>query len=292
MRLSILISVLVLLFCCVLNTLAGEPAERKLWPAGALLKNDQQVVDPYYLFYPADPAKNTGTAVVIFPGGGYWTVVMDREGSRIAEWLNTIGVNGIVVNYRRGPGSQHPVPLMDAQRAIRTVRYHAAEWGINPQRIGVMGFSAGGHLAATSGVHYDAGNSAAADPIERVSSRPDFMVLVYAVISMEEMYTHGGSLANLLGEKPGADLIKYLSLDTQITQDTPPTFLILSNEDTVVPAENSVLFYLGLRKAGVPAEMHIFAPGKHGFDLGLGDPVLSVWPELCKNWLAWQGLLK
>jgi len=283
---------IILCLCCIELTLAGQPAEQKLWPKETPLQTDRQVVDPYYLFYPADPAKNTGTAVVIFPGGGYVGVTMDREGMRLAEWLNTIGVSGIVVNYRRGVDCQHPIPLMDAQRAIRTVRYHAAEWGINPQRIGVIGFSAGGHLAASSGVHYDAGNSAAADPIERLNSRPDFMILVYPVITMNDEFTHAGSKKNLLGENPAPDLVKYMSLETQITAETPPTFLILSNADTGVPAENSVAFYLGLRKAGVPAEMHIFGPGKHGFDMGLGDPVLSIWPELCKNWLAWRGLLK
>lgn len=292
MRLTLIFSALILILGCALSAFAEPPAEQKLWPNGAPMKTDRQVVDPYYLFYPADSAKNTGTAVVIFPGGGYWNVVMDREGSRLAEWLNTIGINGIVVNYRRGVDCQYPVPLMDAQRAIRTVRYHAADWGIDSERIGVMGFSAGGHLAASSGVHYDVGKSAAADSIDRLNSRPDFMILVYPVITMNDEFTHAGSKKNLLGETPTPDLVKYMSLETQITAETPPTFLILSNADTGVPAENSVGFYLGLRKAGVPAEMHIFGPGNHGFDMGLGDPVLSIWPELCKNWLAWRGLLK
>ena len=199
---------------------------------------------------------------------------------------------GFVLEYRHhGRGYEHPAPLQDAQRAIRTVRARAEEFKIDPRRIGVLGFSAGGHLASTAGTHFDRGDPSAADPIERASCRPDFMVLCYAVIALGEPYSHGGSQNNLLGKNPPLELVRSLSNEKQVTKDTPPTFLFQTDEDKAVPAENSVYFYLALRKAGVPAELHIFRTGRHGLGLAANTPGTSEWPKCCENWLRGQGFL-
>jgi acetyl esterase/lipase len=179
----------------------------------------------------------------------------------------------------------------DAQRAIRFVRAHAEEFGIRADRVGFMGFSAGGHLASTVATHFDAGNPGAQDPIERMGSRPDFVVLAYPVITMTADYGHKGSATNLLGEHPDAKLAKQMSTELQVSHETPPTFLFSTNADTTVPAENSIGFYLALRKAGVPAEIHVFEPGGHGVGLAAGDPALGEWPVLLRNWLRGRGLL-
>ncbi|MDZ7371574.1 MAG: alpha/beta hydrolase [candidate division KSB1 bacterium] len=267
----------------------AEPIVLPLWPNDAPGGEAAVAETPQLTVYlPTNP---TGAAVVIFPGGGYWGLAMDHEGHQAAQWLNSLGAAGIIVSYRRGPDARHPVPLLDAQRAIRTVRARAKEWQIDPARIGVIGFSAGGHLASCTGVHFDLGDSANADPVQRISCRPDFMILVYPVISMTREYMHRGSMVNLLGDPPDPQLAIKMSTDQQVTPQTPPTFLILTNEDTVVPAENSVFFYLALRKAGVAAEMHIFERGPHGFGLAPLDPALSKWMELCRNWMMQRGIL-
>jgi acetyl esterase/lipase len=241
-------------------------------------------------FPPAD--RNSGTAVVVCPGGGYHGLALDHEGDQVARWLVGEGISAFILRYRHAPDYQHPVPLTDAQRAIRLVRSHAAEWGIDPARIGILGFSAGGHLTASAGVHFTPGDEQSPDAVERLSSRPDFLVLVYPVISMDGPYTHRGSRTNLLGADPDPALVQKMSLDQQVTADTPPTFLVHTSGDTGVPAENSVLFYLGLRKAGVPAEMHVYEKGEHGFGLAPKDPILSTWPKHCIDWLRGRGLLK
>jgi acetyl esterase/lipase len=194
-------------------------------------------------------------------------------------------VAAFVLRYRLGPRYHHPIELGDAQRALRFVRFHAADYGIESDKIGIWGFSAGGHLASTAGTHFDAGNASAADPIERLSSRPDFMILAYPVISFTTPYTHRGSLRNLLGDNPDPKLVASLSNETQVTPETPPAFLFHTNTDSGVPPENSVLFYLALRKAGVPAEMHIYERGEHGVGLAPSDPVLSTWPSRLADWM-------
>jgi len=274
----------------VSTAFAAEPVVQPLWPDGAPLGENAKADDPELTIYlPQNP---NGAAVVIFPGGGYWGLAMDHEGHQVAQWLNNFGVAGIVVSYRRGPGAAHPVPLLDAQHAIRTVRYNSEKWRIDPQRIGVMGFSAGGHLASSTGVHFDAGDQNADRPIERMSCRPDFMILGYPVISMTEDYMHKGSRNNLIGKNPDPELAKEMSSELQVTPETPPTFLVLTNADKSVPAENSVYFYLALRKAGVPAEMHIFEKGDHGFGLAPLNPILSDWMDLCQQWMQQRGLLQ
>ena len=272
---------------------AGEPKVEMLWPKGAPgAKGDKPADKPTLTIYLPEPDKTTGAAVVICPGGGYGFVAMDHEGHQIARWLNSLGAAGFIVDYRhRTKGYGHPAPLEDAQRAIRTVRARAAEWKIDPKRIGIMGFSAGGHLASTAGTHFDQGKADSEDPIERIGCRPDFLILCYAVIAFGEPYTHRGSQQNLLGKDADPALIRSLSNEKQVTPQTPPTFLFHTDEDTGVPAENSVQFYLALRRAGVPGELHVFQRGRHGIGLGLSVPGTSAWSELCAAWMRNRGLL-
>jgi acetyl esterase/lipase len=209
-----------------------------------------------------------------------------------------MGITAFVLRYRLTP-YHHPIELQDAQRAIRLVRSRATEFGLDPGKIGMMGFSAGGHLTSTAGTHFDAGNPAAADPIDRVSCRPDFMVLGYPVISFQAdvlgtadvLRANGSSGKNLLGDNPDPKLLKDLSNELQVTPQTPPTFIYHTSPDATVPVASSVAFYLALRKAGVPAELHIFANGHHGDGLNLGDPANGLWPTLLINWLRGRGLL-
>jgi acetyl esterase/lipase len=216
---------------------------------------------------------------------------MDHEGRQVAAYFNAMGVAAFVLKYRLGPKYRHPIELGDAQRAVRLVRSRAQEFGVVPDRIGMMGFSAGGHLTATAGTRFDRGRPDAADAVDRASSRPDFLILGYPVITFEAGVTHAGSVRNLLGDKPEASLIELLSNERHVTADTPPTFLFHTTADAGVPAENSVRFYLALKKAGVPAEMHVFENGPHGVGLALGDPALGTWPVLLTNWLRGRGLL-
>jgi acetyl esterase/lipase len=181
--------------------------------------------------------------------------------------------------------------MLDGQRAIRTARARASEWGIDPAKIGVLGFSAGGHLASTLGTHFDAGQPDAADPIDRANSRPDFMILCYPVISMTSEHMHQGSRENLLGKKPDAALARKMSNELQVTADTPPTFLWHTDADTVVPVENSVAFYLAMQQAGVPGELHVFQNGHHGLGLARDVPGTSAWPDLCRQWFEVRGLI-
>lgn len=278
-------------------TLAAQrPPDKRpvevLWPKGAPGAVGSDEADkPSLTAYLPPAARATGTAVVVCPGGGYTHLAMDHEGDQIARWLNSFGVAAFVLQYRIAPRYHHPAPLQDAQRAIRTVRARAGAWGVTPDRIGIWGFSAGGHLASTAGTHFDTGDAAASDPIDRQSSRPDFLILAYPVISFTAEYTHRGSLRNLLGENPDLKLVESLSNERQVTAQTPPTFLFHTNEDAGVPSENSVLFYLALRKNKVPAELHIFERGPHGVGLAPLDQVLSSWSGRLRDWFQTRGLL-
>lgn len=273
--------------------LVAEPQTVSLWENGApgALGTHDDDKPSLTIFLAVNPTVSR-TAVIIFPGGGYGMLASNHEGRQVANWFNAMGVTAFVVKYRLGPRYHHPVELEDAQRAIRLVRSRAAEFEISPDRIGIMGFSAGGHLASTAGIHFDGGNASAADPIDRVNCRPDFMILAYPVISFTEPYTHQGSADNLLGEHADPKLRAELSSELHVTPQTPPTFLLSTDADTAVPPENSVAFYLALRKAGVPAEMHVFEKGPHGVGLNLDDPVLGAWPTLLANWLRGRGLLQ
>lgn len=233
----------------------------------------------------------TATAVIVAPGGGYGALAMNHEGRQVANWFNALGVTAFVLKYRLGPRYHHPIELGDAQRAIRLVRARSQEFGVAPDRIGIMGFSAGGHLAATAATHFDDGAATASDPTDRVSSRPDFAILGYPVISFQPEVAHAGSVRNLLGENPTPALLQELSNELHVTARTPPVFLFHTNADTGVVAENSIRFYLALRAAKVPAELHVFENGPHGVGLALNDPALGAWPTLLANWLRGRGLL-
>jgi acetyl esterase/lipase len=271
---------------------AQEPTTLLLWPNGAPgALGDQDVDKPSLTIFLPTRNQATGTGVIVCPGGSYTALAMNHEGRQVASWLNSLGIAAFVLKYRLGPRYHHPVEIGDAQRAIRILRARATEYGVSADRVGIMGFSAGGHLASTAGTHFDSGNPSDRDPIQRAGSRPDFLILGYPVISLTTPYTHQGSLHNLLGDNPDPKLMESLSNELQVTAQTPPTFLFHTTEDKTVPVENSVLFYLALRKAGVPAEMHIFERGPHGVGLALRDPALGMWPSLLANWLRERGLL-
>jgi acetyl esterase/lipase len=271
----------------------GAPPERiRLWTGdapGAMGQQDEDI--PTLDLYVVPPERALGTAVVVCPGGGYRALAMDHEGEQIARWWNSLGVSAFVLKYRLGPKYHHPVELGDAQRALRWVRSRTGQYGIQPDRIGIMGFSAGGHLASSAATLFDTGQSAAADLVDRLSSRPDFAVLGYPVISMTTEYVHQGSKNNLLGETPDPALAERLSTELQVTPETPPVFLFHTNEDAAVPAENSILFYLALRRAKIPAELHIYERGPHGVGLAWSDAVLSSWPARLADWMRIRGLL-
>jgi acetyl esterase/lipase len=271
---------------------ARAQASIPLWANGAPgARGADSTHQPILTPYLPPAATANGAAVVIFPGGGYQHLSMQKEGSDIANWLAGAGVTTFVVRYRLGPAYRHPTMLGDAQRAIRTVRARAAEWNVDPRRLGVIGFSAGGHLASTAGTHFDAGTPSSADPIERASARPDFLLLLYPVITMRDSITHAGSRRNLIGADAGPDLVRLLSNETRVSPQTPPTFLVHSTDDKAVPVENALLFYEALKKNGVPAEMHVFEHGGHGFGLAPRDPVLSAWTTLCEAWMRRHGWL-
>ena len=264
-----------------------------LWTGAApgALGTDEADIPVLTVFLPRTMAAGT-PAVIVCPGGGYVRLAANHEGRQVASFLNSLGLAAFVLRSRLGPRYHHPVELGDVQRAIRLVRARAASWNVDPARIGVMGFSAGGHLAMTASTMADGGDARAADPVDRVSSRPDFAVLGYPVVSMTEPWTHQGSKTALLGADPDAALAARLSGERAVTKDTPPTFLFHTNADTTVPAENSVQYYLALRRASVPAELHIFEKGPHGVGLANDDKALSEWSTLLANWLRGRGIVK
>lgn len=264
-----------------------EPLRIDLWNGEAALGNGQtEKTNVWLTVY--RPEKPNGTALVICPGGGYGGHAIQAEGHGIAAWLNKHGVTGAVLQYRL-PTGRHAVPLLDTQRAIRTVRSHAEEWKIAPAKVGIIGFSAGGHLASTAETHFDEGDPKATDPIDRASSRPDFAILVYPVISMGEK-GHAGSRKNLLGAEPAASLIDLYSNEKQVTDKTPPTFLAHPLDDKVVPADNSRLFYEALLAHKVPAEYLELPSGGHGLN-GYKGPMWDAWQEKSLAWLATRGFL-
>lgn len=276
--------------CLAADPLTGPVIE--LWPEGAPGAIGADVADkPTLNVYQPAADKANGTAVVVLPGGGYGHLAVGHEGHDLGEFFKSLGVTAFVLKYRIAPRYKHPAPLNDAQRAIRLVRARAAEWKLDPKRIGIMGFSAGGHLASTAGTHFDAGNPAAKDPIDRVSCRPDFLILCYPVISLNTEYAHVGSRNNLLGKDADAKLVESLSNDTQVTDQTPPTFLFHTDADTGVRPENSALFYLALKKHKIPAELHIYEKGPHGVGLAAKDPILSTWSARLADWMKGRGLL-
>jgi acetyl esterase/lipase len=257
-----------------------------LWPEGApgargTAAEDTPRLTPFLVEAAAPVA-----SVIVCPGGGYGGRAA-HEGAPIARWLNTLGIAGFVLDYRVAP-YRHPTPLGDAQRAIRLVRAAAARFGVDPARVGILGFSAGGHLATSAATLFDAGQPDAPDPIDRQSSRPDALIACYPVISFGE-FGHRGSMHNLLGENPPEALRHALSLETRVTPETPPTFLWHTSDDGGVPVENSLLFALALRAHGVPFALHSFPHGRHGLGLAAGEPQVEAWPTLCGAWLRGLG---
>lgn len=260
----------------------------ELWPEGAPYAQgnnveDRPAITPYLVEGDIGAAR---PAVVVCPGGGY-TNRADHEGRPIAQWLNTLGISAFVLDYRVAP-YRHPAPLTDAQRALRLVRSRAAEWNLDPNRLGILGFSAGGHLASSAGTHYDGGNPQAEDPIEREGCRPDFMVLCYPVISFGE-YRHDGSRRNLLGDEPLEDEIRLMSNELQVTADTPTAFIWHTSDDPAVPVENALLFAGALSRNKVPFELHSYMTGRHGLGLAEDHPEAQTWPDLCARWLKRSG---
>lgn len=285
-------------------TTMAQDFKLKVWPNGAPDSNGittpeetyegkrvRNVSDAEMYVYLPKIGNNTGAAVVICPGGGYMIEAMDHEGYNMAEWLTTQGVAGIVLKYRL-PYGHDQIPLEDAQRALRIVRQKAAEWGINPSKIGIAGSSAGGHLASTAGTKFDLGKPDSNDPIEKYSCRPDFMLLLYPVITFNEEFGHMGSRTNLIGAGNKWELVEKYSNELHVTAQTPPTFFVLADDDNGVPPRNSIEFYLALKKYKIPAEMHIFRDGGHGFGMNKKNLPVDQWPNLFAQWMKAQGITK
>lgn len=289
-----------ILLIFILTHVMAQDFQIKLWPDGAPNKSTppgklksyesngillyENISDAELFVYQPKAEINTGAAVVICPGGGYKVEAIDHEGFQIAEYLQTIGVTGIVLKYRLPYGNSE-VPLSDALQAIRLVRSKAGNWKINPEKIGIAGSSAGGHLASTAGTHYDLGDLSAKDPVAKYSSRPNFMLLLYPVVSFREDVGHMGSRKNLMGLTNDWKKVKFFCNELWVTPETPPTFMVLADDDHSVSPENSISFYRALKKNDVPAELHIFAKGGHGFGMTKHDIPVDKWPGLFADWL-------
>lgn len=284
------------------ETARPEPRVIDLWPEGVPdLKPDatpekeengkfSNIHHPTLTVYAPPAGKANGTAVIYAAGGGYVRVAIGPNGGDITRWLNSLGITVFVLKYRAAEYG-HPAPLRDALRAVRIVRSRAAEFGVQPDRVGMLGGSAGGHLTASAGTLFNAPEGKTGAELDNVSARPDFMVLIFPVIAMEGPFVHGQSRQSLLGKNPSDELKHHLSVDAQVSGDTPPTFLVHSTEDTVVPVENSILFFQAMRRAKRPIEMHIYPKGPHGSGM---DPKLgptSEWPKLCESWMRFNGWL-
>lgn len=275
-RLSMLKS---LLWAAAFTAKAADPSTEVLWPAGAPGAVGKEDLDiPALTTYL--PEKPNGSAILICPGGGYAHLAVDHEGKQIADWFNNLGFTAFVLKYRLGPRYHFPAPFDDAVQAMKMIRAKASQLNFDPKKVGIIGFSAGGHLASTVSTHAPA------------EARPNFAILCYPVISMKPPYAHKGSILNLLGENPDPAKVDDLSNQLRVTADTPPTFLFHTDDDPVVPVENSLLYYQGLKAAKVPAEMHIYAHGRHGVGLAQNDPVLSTWPARLMDWLRSRGVLQ
>ena len=281
---------LLMLFTLSSRAQNTPPAPVPLWPGAPPMAQGTNVDDIPTLTTYLPTSNPTKSAVIVAPGGGYGHLSMEHEGSEIAFWLNSHGVAAFVLKYRLGPKYHHPTELMDAQRALRTVRSRAKELGISQDHVGMWGFSAGGHLTATAGTLYDQGPPAAGDEIDKRSAKPDFLILAYPVITFDPEYAHMGSRKNLLGDAAEPALVELLSVEKHVTKETPSTFLVATTDDKSVPVMNSVLFYSALVNAKVPnCEMHLFEHGPHGIGLGAKFPDLKGWPDLLATWMTTNG---
>lgn len=289
--------IVVSLFVIVAFNLFAQDFTLKVWPDGA--PNSNGLTQPeeeldgkrvrlvseakMYVYLP-EKRQNTGAAVLLCPGGGYTHEAMSHEGYEIAEWLKAKGIAGIVLKYRL-PNGHDSVPSSDARQALRIIRQHAAEWGIDPAKVGIAGSSAGGHLATTVGTRFDSGDKNTADPVARLSCRPDFMLLLYPVVSFREDVGHMGSRQNLIGTGNDWAKAKQYSNELFVTKETPPAFFVLADDDKTVIPQNSIDFYLAMKKYGIPAEMHIFREGGHGFGIRKKNIPADNWPNLFYDWL-------
>lgn len=291
----------VALACLAFLTAASPafPLPEPLWPKGAPGAKGTAAVDTPTInaFIPAKDKAN-GAAVIICPGGGYSGLATLKEGDALAEWMKGLGVAAFVLKYRLGPAYRHPIEMWDAQRAMRWVRVNAARFNVDTARVGILGFSAGGHLASTAGTHFDAGNPAAMDSVDRPSCRPAFQILIYPVITMDASFTHGGSRSNLLGSAPSQALVDSLSNEKQVSARTPPAFLVHTKDDNVVPVRNSQVFHDSCLRKGVPVELHLYNSGPHGFGMADGKntapnlPELATWTARAAQWLEARGFLR
>jgi acetyl esterase/lipase len=282
---------------------AAGPLVLPLWPEGVPGARPElgpnrvddegrttNITEPTLTLYPAAVDRPNGTAVIICPGGGYVRQSTRREGEQYAQWLGTLGITSFVLTYRQVE-SGHPAPLRDVLRALRLVRSQAARFGVRPDRIGVIGSSAGGHLAATAATLFEHPLGRTGAQLDAVSARPDFLMLLYPVIAMEGPAVHAGSRKALLGAAPDAATLQLMSPERQVSKSTPPTLLIHTQADQAVPVENSILFYQALTRAGVPAEMYLFEQGSHGMGMRDGNGTASYWPRRAEEWLRARGLL-
>lgn len=293
-----LLCLLILMCQSSANAEFPKPVGEPLWGGGAPGVTASGVGDsPQLLITKVESDKPTA-GVVILPGGGYGGHAIGHEGYDFAEWFSELGVTSAICTYRmrgkgnNGKGYGHPAPMMDAQRAIQTLRARAKELNVDPNRIGVIGFSAGGHLCSTVSTKFAEAKPESEDPIARVSSRPNFSILCYPVISFDKPWTHKGSQRNLLGSDPDPALVASLSNESQVSKQTPPTFIFHTEADTVVPVENALQYYAACKKHGVEAEMHVFPKGRHGVGLAKNLDGANQWPGLCKAWLGRIGMLE
>jgi len=275
-------------------SLREEVIERSKDPAVIRDRFVWKILNPSLTVYM--PVNPNGVVIIVAPGGGYQRVVLDKEGDELAPWLNSLGITLFVLRYRlpgEGRQSRADAPLQDAQRAIRLIRKNAPSWGLDPDRIGMMGFSAGGHVASGLAVKYNQTLYQAIDEIDIINARPDFLILGYPVVTMMDQYVHMGSRTQLLGSQPTKEQLDAYSNELLITKDTPPTFIIHASDDPSVPVENSINFYLGLKKAKVPVEMHLFKDGGHGYSIrSTHGKTCEQWPLLCGQWLKSIGVIK
>lgn len=300
---------IIMIFC--LQLILAQKDKISLYPEGIPCKSNleteldydssgrifKKVSDPEIWYYPSDKmkGKENNVAVLVIPGGGYWGLWFDKEGVDVAKWLNNIGVSAFVLKHRlphwESKDCRSKVALMDAQRAMRIIRKNSKIWNIDPNKIGVLGFSAGGHLASTLSTHHDNGLDLSDLKIEKTSSRPDFSILVYPVITMNRPYAHNGSRENLLGKIPSQEYLDYYSNDLQVREDTPPAILIHSDDDKGVLPENSIQYYLALRKYNIPAALHIWEDGGHGYGLGNDKGSIKSWAKICEEWMIQREII-
>ena len=279
----------------LMTTLTANAQERIFLYASSegIIKKGFDTTAPFMDYYPSNNPSPAKTAVLICPGGGYSHLAWDKEGVKPARFFNDNGLDVFILHYRlnnlKEEGHRYPAQYNDVTTAIRMIRSKAAEWHIDPQKTGVMGFSAGGHLASTAATILQEGDPAATNPLSRIATRPSFAILIYPVITMDTMFAHRGSRERLLGKTPDEASVNALSTEKRVTAATPPVFLIHADDDKSVPPQNSILFYQALKKYKVPASLFIYDHGGHGFGMAAADPLLNQWPKLCVQWLQRQG---